>query len=81
MLINLALSQDTFEAIPNLVKDYRIEMMESGNWKTLVEYRDNHKRKHVHALAETVTADRIRVVVESTNGSPYAEIIEVRVYA
>jgi hypothetical protein len=28
-----------------------------------------------------VTTDRIRVVVESTNGGAYAEVIEVRAYA
>jgi hypothetical protein len=31
-------------------------------------------------LAEAVSADRLRVVVEATNGSRYAEIVEVRVY-
>ncbi|TVY10933.1 FAD-dependent oxidoreductase [Paenibacillus cremeus] len=80
-LINLHHHITPFEAIPDLVKDYRIEGFTNGEWRTLTEGRDNHKRKQVHRLALAVTTDRLRVIVEATNGSPFAEIIEVRVYA
>lgn len=79
-LINLHHHKTPFEAIPDLVKDYRIEIQSGGSWQTVAEYRANHKRKQVHSFASAVTADRIRIVVESTNGSPFAEIIEVRAY-
>lgn len=81
-LINLHHHTTPFEAIPNLVKDYRIEAYVSDNgWQTVAELRDNHKRKRVHLLASSVTTDRLRVVVEATNGEAYAEIIEIRAYA
>ncbi|MBB6730937.1 FAD-dependent oxidoreductase [Cohnella zeiphila] len=80
-LINLHHHITPFEVIPDLVKDYRIEARVGDAWTTVAECRDNRKRKHVHALDAAVATDRLRVVVESTNGSEYAEIVEVRVYA
>lgn len=81
-LINLHHHRTPFEAIPDLVRDYRIEAATAdGGWQVVAEYRDNHKRKRVHTLAAAVTTDRLRVVVEATNGGRFAEIIEVRAYA
>ncbi|MBB6670005.1 FAD-dependent oxidoreductase [Cohnella nanjingensis] len=80
-LINLHHHITPFEAMPTLVKDYRIEAYVGGSWRTVAEGRDNYKRKRVHALDAAVKAERLRIVVESTNGSEYAEIVEVRVYA
>mgnify|MGYP000853290114 CR=1 FL=1 len=80
-LINLHHHITPFEVMPTLVKDYRIEVYANGGWKTIAEGRDNRKRKRVHTLDAAVVTDRLRIVVESTNGSDYAEIIEVRVYA
>jgi hypothetical protein len=81
-LINLHHHKTPFEAIPELVKDYRVEAsVEGGGWHTVAEFSGNHKRKRVHVLSTAVTTDRIRVVIESTNGGSYAEIIEVRAYA
>ncbi|THF77094.1 FAD-dependent oxidoreductase [Cohnella fermenti] len=80
-LINLHHHITPLEAMPTLIKDYRVEARVDGNWTTIAENRDNHKRKHVHTLDAAVAADRLRVVADSSNGSDYAEIIEVRVYA
>lgn len=79
-LINLHHHRTPFEIIPELVRDYRLEARIGGEWKTLLRETGNRKRKRVHRLAEAVSADRLRVVVEATNGSRYAEIVEVRVY-
>ncbi|NQX48121.1 FAD-dependent oxidoreductase [Paenibacillus tritici] len=79
-LINLHHHITPYEILPTLVKDYRIEAYVNGNWTAVAAGSDNHKRKHVHTLAEAVTTDRLRVVIGATNGSQYAEIIEVRVY-
>ncbi|KHL93461.1 pyridine nucleotide-disulfide oxidoreductase [Paenibacillus sp. IHB B 3415] len=79
-LINLHHHITPYEILPTLVKDYRIEAYMDGNWTAVAAGSDNHKRKHVHTLAEAVTTDRLRVIVLETNGSEYAEIIEVRVY-
>lgn len=80
-LINLHHHRTPFEAIPELVKDYRVEAWLDGGWTTVAERRDNRKRKLVHALAARIETNRLRIVVEATNGCPRAEIVEVRVYA
>ncbi len=81
-MINLHHHITPFEAIPDLVKHYRLEAYhETSGWHSLAEITDNHKRKQVHSLASPVLTDRIRVVIEETNGTPYAEIIEIRAYS
>jgi hypothetical protein len=79
-LINLHHHRTPWEIMPELVKDYRIEAWMDGKWEVLFRERDNRKRKRVHPLDRAIRTRKIRLVVESTNGSPSAEIIEVRVY-
>ncbi|TNJ62701.1 FAD-dependent oxidoreductase [Paenibacillus hemerocallicola] len=79
-LINLHHHHTPFETIPELVRDYRIEAWDENGWRTLLRETDNRKRKRVHLLAETIRTERLRIVVEATNGSGYAEIVEVRAY-
>lgn len=79
-LINLHHHRTPFEVIPELVKDYRLEACVGGEWRTLLRETDNRKRKRVHRLEQEVRAERLRVVVESTNGTRHAQIVEVRVY-
>ncbi|UQZ85166.1 putative FAD-binding dehydrogenase [Paenibacillus konkukensis] len=79
-LINLHHHKTPFDVIPELVRDYRLEALQDGGWVTLHEERANRKRKRVHRIASPVTADRLRLVVESTNGSSRAEVVEIRVY-
>lgn len=79
-LINLHHHITPYEILPTLVKEYRIEAYKGGKWTAVAWEHDNHKRKRVHTLHEAVRTDRLRVVVLNTNGSEYAEIIEVRVY-
>jgi hypothetical protein len=79
-LINLHHHRTEFEIIPELVKDYKLQAFIGGDWTTVAEGLDNHMRKHVHLLSEVVTTDRLRVVVEATNGTERAEIVEIRCY-
>ncbi|PYI52963.1 FAD-dependent oxidoreductase [Paenibacillus flagellatus] len=79
-LINLHHHRTPFEIVPELVRNYRVEARVGGEWRTLLRETGNRKRKRVHRLAEPVEADRLKVVVEETNGSRYAEIVEVRAY-
>ncbi|MFS0724057.1 FAD-dependent oxidoreductase [Paenibacillus sp. 1P07SE] len=80
-LINLHHHRTPFEAIPELVKDYRLEVRIGDAWVTIAEVTDNYKRKRNHTLAEEVRADALRLVIEATNGCPRAEVVEVRAYA
>ncbi|GAA3402910.1 FAD-dependent oxidoreductase [Paenibacillus hodogayensis] len=79
-LINLHHHHTPFEIIPELVKQYRIEARDGSGWKTLLHVTDNRKRTRVHRLEAPVETDGLRIVAEATNGSAYAELIEVRVY-
>ncbi|MGG6309290.1 FAD-dependent oxidoreductase [Paenibacillus macerans] len=80
-LINLHHHRTLFEILPELVKSYRIETLDpAGNWTTLIAESGNRRRKRVHLLETAVQAKALRLVMEETNGSGHAEVIEVRVY-
>lgn len=80
-LINLHHHITPFEAIPTLVKDYRIEVSTGEGWQAVAEVRGNYKRRQVHRLDAAIRTNRLRIVIEATNGSEFAEIVEVRAYA
>ncbi|MHA6484949.1 FAD-dependent oxidoreductase [Paenibacillus sp. strain BS8-2] len=78
-LINLHYITTPFDIIPELAADYRIEGWLQGQWQLLHRETGNRKRKRVHRIA-AVSTDRIRLVIERTNGSATAQLIEMRVY-
>ncbi|SDD90624.1 FAD dependent oxidoreductase [Paenibacillus sp. UNCCL117] len=80
-LINLHFIKTPFEVIPELIRDYRIELWrEDSGWTTVVAVKGNRKRKRVHHLPEDMLAGKIRLVAELTNGCARAEVAEIRVY-
>jgi len=78
-LINLHFLRTPFDIMPELAADYRIEAWQNGGWTRLLQVTDNRKRKRVHRV-EPLQTQRLRVIMERTNGSPRAEIVEIRVY-
>lgn len=80
-LINLHHHVTPFEAIPELIRDYRLEVFLDGGWTVIHRESGNHKRKRVHILDTAVKGTQLRLVAEATNGCPRAELIEIRVYA
>lgn len=80
-LINLHHHKTPFDVIPELVKDYRIEALCDGAWVTLVKESNNHKRKRIHQLDQALVTSKLRLVIESTNGSSCAEVVEIRAYS
>lgn len=80
-LINLHHHRTEFEVIPELVKDYKLQTFTNGEWRTVAEERNNHTRHHTHTFPETVVTNRLRLLVESTNGAERAEIVEIRCYS
>lgn len=80
-LVNLHHHTTPFAVIPELVRDYRVEAHAAGGeWTEVAAGSNNRKRKVIHRLPEPVQADKLRILVDSTNGSRYAEIIEIRAY-
>jgi hypothetical protein len=79
-LINLHHHKTPYAIMPELVKRYRIEAMIEGEWAILFSIDNNRKRRRVHVLPEAQRTDRVRLLAEASNGSSYAEVIEIRVY-
>jgi hypothetical protein len=80
-LINLHHHRTPFDVIPELVKDYRIEVLgDNGDWVMVHQEKNNRKRKRVHRLESVKAVQGLRIVMESTNGAACAELIEIRVY-
>ncbi|MCE3200220.1 FAD-dependent oxidoreductase [Paenibacillus sonchi] len=80
-LVNLHHHRTSFAIIPELVRDYRVEALGAGGvWTEIAAGAGNRKRKAVHQLPEPVQARSLRVIIESTNGSRHAELIEIRAY-
>lgn len=70
----LPLSKD--KAIP---KDFILEGEREGKWTPLAKVKNNYQRK-VSVQISKVEITRLRIKVLTTNGSPMAQIAEVRVY-
>ncbi|NDL59742.1 FAD-dependent oxidoreductase [Phytoactinopolyspora mesophila] len=81
-LINLHHWRTPFDVIPTLIRDYRIEIDTTGDgdWQIVTRQQDNRRRRRVHRMDEATEVHALRVVAESTNGSPRAHIVSVRVY-
>ncbi|WP_214627146.1 FAD-dependent oxidoreductase [Paenibacillus agaridevorans] len=79
-LINLHHFRTPFDVMPELVRDYRVEVCMGGEWTVLLREKDNRKRNRVHRLEQPVAAEQMRVVVEATAGSKHAQIVEIRAY-
>lgn len=80
-LINLHHHRTAFEIIPELVKDYALQALIDGQWRTIHRETANRKRKNVLRLPQSVTASALRLELEATNGCPRFEVIAINVYA
>jgi hypothetical protein len=67
--------------MPELIRDYRVEALVGGAWHTLVAVRDNRERRRSHVLGEPVRATALRLTADATNGSEWATVVGVRVFA
>ncbi|TBL79573.1 FAD-dependent oxidoreductase [Paenibacillus thalictri] len=78
-LVNLHYKRTPFDVMPELVKNYRIEAYVDDAWKTIAREDDNRRRKRVHRLSDGLETAKLRLVIESTNGSRFAEVVAIRV--
>jgi hypothetical protein len=68
-----------FFRYPDCVKDYELEAMIGGAWKSIASVKDNYMRHREHRF-DRVEADKLRLKVLATNGGPSARVYEIRVY-
>lgn len=80
-LINLHHHRTPDEIMRTLVRDARIEALQSGSWTRIASIQDNRIRRVSIALDQPVTTDGLRVVIEETNGCREARIVSIRAYA
>ncbi len=83
-LINLHHHRTHWDAVPDLVRDYTVEVRAAGRWRTVAEVTGNRHRHRVHPVADgdgaPVRADALRLRVTATNGSPAVTVCAVKVY-
>ncbi|MEU8325385.1 FAD-dependent oxidoreductase [Nonomuraea sp. NPDC048881] len=79
-LVNLHHHRTPYLVMPELVKDYRIEVARTGGWETAASVTGNRMRRRVHVLDPATRAGALRVVVTATNGDERAMIVAVRVF-
>lgn len=72
-------SQQRVGVPPELVKDYTVSLIRCGEVVAQKEIKDNHQRLN-SVKFDTVTADTVKITVNSTNGDANARIFEVRIY-
>jgi hypothetical protein len=65
---------------PELAKDYRVELRREGAWTAVGQVRDNWLRRSCFSFPENSRGDALRIVFESTYGSPRAEVFEIEIY-
>ncbi|MFD7118850.1 FAD-dependent oxidoreductase [Streptomyces sp. NPDC059922] len=79
-LINLHHHRTPFPVVPELVRDYGVEILTDGHWHTVVSVRDNRERRRSHPLETPVAATAVRLTVGATNGSEWATVVALRVF-
>jgi len=67
------------EPIKECVSDYSIQVMESDNWKTVLEVKGNYQRRRIHKIDPSLGTSKLKVVVLKTQGDKSARIYEVKV--
>ncbi len=64
---------------PETVSDYTVAVECGDQWVEVAHIHDNYQRRRVHTF-ECLTASRLRVTCEATNGAEQARVFEVRAY-
>jgi hypothetical protein len=70
---------NALKVIPEQVKDYELSALVNGEWVPLAKERDNFQRFRRHQF-RMQKADKIRLTVSATHGSPSASVFEIRAY-
>ena len=79
-LINLHHHTTPFLVMPELVRDYRIEVRDALGWRVLAEVAGNRVRRRVHDV-QSSSVRALRVTITATNGSAHAMVSSIRVFS
>ncbi|WP_299535942.1 FAD-dependent oxidoreductase [uncultured Streptomyces sp.] len=83
-LNNLHRHRTPFEVMPELVKDYRVQILDAeGEWHTVVTELGNRRRHRVHRVGDAdapVRTTALRILADATHGADRAHVIAVRAY-
>lgn len=66
---------------PQTVADYELQAHVGGSWVTVEKSVGNTATRVVHTLATPVETDRLRLLVQATNGDRSAGLFEIRCYS
>lgn len=79
--INKKQLEDQETGVPTcLVKDYRLEFLCADQIVYQIRETDNYLRHRIHKLQDYIVCDRIKLLIQNTNGQPEAGVFEIRVY-
>ncbi|WP_246578232.1 hypothetical protein [Clostridium frigoris] len=81
-LINLHHHHTDFPVIPELIKNYKIEVYKDNKWEIIISKKNNRERNAIFKNINKMSVCKLRINIEATNanGSKRAELVEVRVY-
>ncbi|NQU42815.1 FAD-dependent oxidoreductase [bacterium] len=65
--------------VPKCVRDYTLACFDGHKWITVAQIRENFMRRRIHRFT-AITAARLRLTVQATNGDPCARVFEIRAY-
>jgi hypothetical protein len=65
---------------PELVKNYRVELRRNGTWTCAGKIVGNWQYASVFQFPAGSSGDAVRVIFESTYGSPRAEVFEIEIF-
>jgi hypothetical protein len=65
--------------VPECVRDYNLSYWDGNSWVEILTEKGNYLRHRIHRF-EPVTANRLRLTVQATNGANTARVYEIRIY-
>lgn len=78
-LNNLHYRRSPFRVMPELVRDYRVQIHTTGGWHEVAHVCENRRRRRVHSIgASGRPVDGVRIEIDATNGAATAQIYAIR---
>jgi hypothetical protein len=71
----------TFYKAPECARDYRLQAWDGKRWNDVVEVKGNYQPHRIHLLPKAVKTERLRLMIDATNGDASANVYEIRCYA